>query len=221
MKYSRLYDILSGYDLILFDMDGTLYFQRAMQMRMALKLLGHAVSSTKGIRDIRIISVFRKLREQWDSSTPMDDAVLYRQTAGKTGASAEETEQVIRKWMFEVPMHAVATSADKELALVIDKLLADGRHVCIYSDYETEGKCAALHIPDAVRQYYCGKGAITTMKPNPAGILEVLKQYPDIPADKAVMVGDRMDRDGEAAAQAGIAGIILGKFRLQRENAYK
>ena len=30
-----LYDRLSKYDLIIFDVDGTLYFQRGMQIRMA------------------------------------------------------------------------------------------------------------------------------------------------------------------------------------------
>ena len=209
-KAERLYDRLSAYDLIIFDMDGTLYFQRGMRFRMAMRLIRHALSEKHGIRDLSLILKYRRLREKWDSSMTIDDEGLFALLSEQTGTDINVTRDVITEWMFVNPMDAVRECRDQELIKVIGRLLSDGKQVCIYSDYPTADKCRAVGLPETIPQYYCGQDEIKTMKPNPSGLFYILSRYPGIPKNKAIMVGDRADRDGSAADNAGIASLILG-----------
>lgn len=215
MKNS-LYDKLKGYDLIIFDMDGTLYYQRGMQIRMAFRLLSHALSSKGGIKDILAISKYRKLRETWDTGNRMDESGLYDAVAKETGLDPVRVRGIIKKWMLENPMDVVGECRDEVLVSLISRLQAEGKNICIYSDYPTENKCKAVGLEREVPQYYCGKGEIKTLKPNPSALFYIMSEYPGILRNKVIMVGDRADRDKAAADNAGIDSLILGRFRLFR-----
>lgn len=213
---SRLYDKLSKYDLIVFDMDGTLYFQRGMQLRMAIRLILHVITVKGGLRDLKIILNYRKLREKWDSSNSVDEAKLYSAVADDMGLNASRVRDVIREWMFEKPMDVVAECRDEVLVNMIGRLTADGKKVCIYSDYPTEDKCRAVGLDDVIPQYYCGKDEIKTLKPNPSALFYIMNDYPDVLKSKVIMVGDRADRDGALADNAGTDSLILKRFRVVR-----
>ena len=215
MKKS-LYDKLSRYDLIIFDMDGTLYFQRGMQIRMALRLISHVFSEKGGLKDLRIIQKYRKLREKWDSSNSLDEARLYSAVADDLGMNASRVRDVIREWMFEKPMDVVKECRDGALIETIERLISDGKKVCIYSDYPTEDKCRAVGLSGDIPQYYCGKDDIKTLKPNPSALFYIMNDHQDITRDKVIIVGDRADRDRACAENAGIDSIILGRFKLSR-----
>ncbi len=216
MSKRSLYEKLSGYDLIILDMDGTLYFQRGMQIRMALRLIKHVFSSRNGLKDLSVILKYRKMREKWDSKASMSDEKLYAALADEMSVTASSVRDTIREWMFEKPMDVVRECRDMVLIEMIGRLLGDGKHICIYSDYPTEDKCRAVGLGTDIPQYYCGKGEIKTLKPNPSALFYIMNEYPDINKEKAVMVGDRADRDKAAADNAGIDSIILGRFRLLR-----
>ncbi|MBQ7583661.1 MAG: HAD-IA family hydrolase [Lachnospiraceae bacterium] len=213
---SRLYDTLSKYDLIIFDMDGTLYFQRGMQIRMAFRLISHAFAVKGGLKDLRAILKYRKLREGWDSSSSVDEDRLYSAVADDMGMNASRVRDVIKEWMLEKPMDVVGECRDEALMGVIKRLISDGKRVCIYSDYPTEDKCRAVGLNEDIPQYYCGKGEIKTLKPNPSALFYIMNDYPDIHKSRAVMVGDRADRDKACADSAGMDSIILARFRLLR-----
>ena len=212
----RLYEKLACYDLIIFDMDGTLYFHRGMQVRMALRLIRHCLSDKRGFKDLSLILKYRKLREEWDSSQAIDDDELYHKLEERTGTASDTVGEVIQEWMFDNPMDVVRQCRDKALLGVIDRLISDGKRVCIYSDYPTEDKCDAVGLPENVPQYYCGQDEIKTMKPNPSALFYIRNKYPDIAKDKVIMVGDRADRDKVAADNVGIASLILGRFKFFR-----
>ena len=54
-----------NYDLIIFDMDGTLYFQRPLQIHMAFLLLANMLRHPlDGFFVIRTLQVFRHCRNQ-------------------------------------------------------------------------------------------------------------------------------------------------------------
>lgn len=215
-KADRLYERLSAYDLIIFDMDGTLYFQRGMQLRMAMRLIRHAFFKRHGIRDLLLVLKYRRLREKWDSARPVGDEELYRILSEKSGVDAGVVGDIITEWMFHDPMDVVHECRDQEILGIIERLMADGKQVCIYSDYPTEDKCRAVGLTGDMPQYYCGMEGIKTMKPNPSGLFLIMGRYPDIPREKVIMVGDRADRDGAAAGNAGIACLILRRFKILR-----
>lgn len=215
-KERSLYDTFSKYDLLIFDMDGTLYFQRGMQIKMALRLISHVLSSRGGLKDLSIILKYRKLREKWDSSISVDEEKLYRAVGDDIGVSNSRVHSVIQEWMFERPMDVVRECRDEKLVRLIAGLSGEGKKVCIYSDYPTEDKCRAVGLSESVPQYYCGKGEIRTLKPNPSALFYIMNEYPDIPKSRVLMVGDRADRDKACADNAGIDSLILGKYRILR-----
>ena len=216
MRRSGLYDKLSGYDLIIFDMDGTLYFQRIMQIRMALRLIKNVFTSRQGLRDLFVILKYRRMREEWDSLNSMDDERLYSALAGDRGLTADEVRGIIRKWMFTDPMDVVRECRDEVLLRIMERLLSEGKRICIYSDYPTEDKCQALGLGTGIAQYYCGKDGIRTLKPNPSALFYILNEYSDIRKSSVIMVGDRADRDKAAADNAGIDSLILARYRILR-----
>ena len=50
---------LTDYQLILFDMDGTLYFQRPLQFHMGMKMAASCLSR-QGLKEMIIILKFRR-----------------------------------------------------------------------------------------------------------------------------------------------------------------
>ena len=216
MMYGKLYKKLSDYSLIVFDMDGTMYFQKSMQVRMGIRLMMHALFDKGGMKDMKIILGYRKLREDHDSSQEADDDVFFSRLSEQYGTDMERIRQIIDRWMFVLPLDAVKLSADHDLAEVVRALLSDGKEVCIYSDYPAKDKCEALGLPKDLMIFCCGDDGIRKMKPDPEGLGFIMGHYPDIPKEKIVMTGDRKDRDALAAANAGIDSVILGRFRIQR-----
>ena len=214
----KLYKRLSGYGLIIFDMDGTLYFQKGMQIRMALALIGCALTGRHGFRDLRLILKYRKLRETWDSEREVDDEEIYKELSGMTGMDSSGIGDIISLWMFDRPLDIVRRCRDRDLIEVIKRLKHEGKKVCVYSDYPTEDKCRAVGLGDDIPQFYPGqeKGGISTLKPNPAGLIYIMNRYPDIAPEDTVMIGDRYEKDAAAAEGAGIDSIILKRFKLQR-----
>ena len=183
---------------------------------MALRLISHVLSSRGGFRGLSIILKYRKLREKWDSSISVDEEKLYRAVGDDIGVSNSRVHSVIQEWMFERPMDVVKECRDEKLVRLIARLSGEGKKVCIYSDYPTEDKCRAVGLSESVPQYYCGKGEIRTLKPNPSALFYIMNEYPDIPKSRVLMVGDRADRDKACADNAGIDSLILGKYRILR-----
>lgn len=214
--YTGLYEKLSSYSLIIFDMDGTMYFKRSMQIRMGARLVMHALFHRGGMKDMRAVLDYRRMRENWDSSKAVSDDEFFSRLSDRYGIGKERAASLISEWLFEIPLEAVRKSADSDLAETVKQLLRDGKKVCIYSDYPAKDKCAALDLPEDIGIFSCGDPGIGKMKPDPEGILHILGSYPGLSKKDIVMVGDRMDRDGLAAEAAGVGYVILDSFRISR-----
>ena len=61
---------------------------------------------------------------------------------------------------------------------------------------------------------------IMSLKPEPKGLMEILRQWKLKPSE-AVMIGDRDSKDGQAARNVGMDYIILEKRRGKRELLYE
>ncbi len=215
-SYEKLYEKLSSFDLIIFDMDGTLYFQKSLQIKMACRLIKHAFFEKRGMKDLKAVLCYRRIRERWDAENDIDEEAIFEEVSGKCGLQSGEVKAVVERWMFKEPLKAVAESKDRRLIRVMERLVSGGKNVCIYSDYPAREKAESLGVPEKVRLFSSGSDGIDTMKPNPAGILHVMSQYPGTGKAEVIMVGDRDDRDGEAARRAGVDHIILRRFQAER-----
>lgn len=202
------------YDLYVFDVDGTLYYQNKLRLIMGKRLLMYYLLHPLKFKDLIIIKNFRSLREN-----AKDTNGLFDITAKKCNVSVSRVNEVIKKWIYENPIDALIASKDDTLLAIIDKLKANGKTVAIWSDYEADDKLKALQLStDYV--YTAEQERVGELKPSPKGLNLIMSDL-DVPKDKTIMIGDRMVKDGEAAKKAGCDYLILSKSKKKREEQLK
>ena len=202
------------YDLYVFDVDGTLYYQNKLRLIMGKRLLMYYLLHPLKFKDLIIIKNFRSLRED-----AKDTNGLFDITAKKCNVSVSRVNEVIKKWIYENPIDALIASKDDTLLAIIDKLKANGKTVAIWSDYEADDKLKALQLStDYV--YTAEQERVGELKPSPKGLNLIMSDL-NVPKDKTIMIGDRMVKDGEAAKKAGCDYLILSKSKKKREEQLK
>lgn len=213
---------LQQYRLIIFDMDGTLYFQRPLQLHMGLMMLASCFHK-KGIQEIKVVLKYRKMREHWHNTSSDEtnlDAAQYRTLADACNLPVETVTSIIQKWMFQKPLKFLPRYKDHYLCSTIISLLKQGIQLAIYSDYPSVDKQAALMLT-GIPSFYSGQKEIASMKPNPKGILTIMSYYNIQNKEDVLMVGDRLSKDGQAALNAGVDYLILKKYKFQRKKQYR
>ena len=229
---------LNEYKVLVFDLDGTLYYQNCLRIRMAMMLCGYYAVHPNRIRELFIIKRFREIREHWDELhsdksdtefeeyvnklrklSPDEDSELdllqYAYTARATGSKYEVVRNTIRSWMYEKPLKAVSNTKDARLLATIAAMRSRGQKVVILSDYPVADKMKAL-ATEVDGMYSATDDRILELKPGKKGLETIMKDYCVEPED-VIMIGDRMSKDGMAAVNAGCDYIILGKNRASRE----
>ncbi len=104
---------LQDYELYIIDMDGTLYFQRKMQLLMGLRLLGSALTGKRGAGELKTVLTYRKLREQCKGEKTPDDQLI-EQIAQKKKTEPQSEKQIIEKWLYLLPLDVIAGCRDKK-----------------------------------------------------------------------------------------------------------
>jgi FMN phosphatase YigB (HAD superfamily) len=207
---------LDEYKAVIFDMDGTLYYQKPFRIRMMIFLLGHVLRHPYAVKDMLIIKKYREVREHWeDKSSNNLDAAQYEYVAKLKKTTIEHVEEVVKFYMHKAPLRLLPSFKDNELAKIIDKLHDKGVKVIVYSDYPAEDKLRTLNIK-ADRCYCSADARIGTMKPDPKGLNVILGDI-GLKASDALMVGDRYEKDGLAAKSCGMDYIILPSSRGKRK----
>ena len=212
---------LEDYKLVIWDLDGTLYFQKEFRLKMAMVLVRKLLFVPKHWKDILVILKYRSLREVWDPSDSGEDLELrqYAKTGEHLGLTGEEVQGVIQRWMLEEPLLHLKKYRDEIAVTKIEQLKMQGILTVVYSDYPTRDKLEALGI-EVADSFSAMDEEIGCIKPNPKGIEYILKKY-SIEKKDAIMIGDRMEKDGEAALNAGIDYLILKRKSKDRKNQYK
>lgn len=218
---------MNEYDLIIFDMDGTLYFQRPLQIHMALKMVFSCLKPG-GFSEIMTILKFRKLREHWNTLADRDitaqedddiDNAQYAYLSAQTGISAQTISGTVQKWIYDKPLSIICKYRDHTLFEIIKKYHLQKKQVVIYSDYPATDKRDALKFP-AIPCFYGGQEEIECMKPDPKGISYIMSVYGITDPSRVLMIGDRFSKDGQAAISAGVDYLILKKHKFQRRKQY-
>lgn len=199
----------------IFDVDGTLYFQRPVRKGMALRLAGYFLTHPWRWKELLGIYYFRKLRETEAGRTAALEEQI-RGAARRAGVKQEERlKRAIQRWMFEEPLSLIRRHANEPLLRLLREMRAAGTRVIIYSDYAPEQKLEALGVSaDAV--YYPGRGGIEELKPSRRAMETILKTERVNP-EHCVFFGDRPERDGKSAALAGIRFLHVGSDGTWRE----
>lgn len=189
-------------DGVIFDVDGTLFDHLALRRPMAVRLATEVMRLRMPPRDLVALQRYRKTRDRLAMTGAEDIGRLqFEAVARDLGRSSGEIEAIATRWMCEEPLPLVSRFAFPGTGAVIDALRAQGLRVGVFSDYPTDGK---LHALGLTVELACdaGQPEIGRLKPDPKGFLHVASRLGVAPA-RCLVIGDRDDRDGEAARRGG------------------
>lgn len=193
-------------DLVVFDVDGTLYDQRRLRLAM-LRCLLAATWQTRSLDTLRTLRTFRHVREALGDRPEADFMRLqYARTAARHHKTEGEVRALTDEWMERKPLPFLAGCRYPHLDTLFAGLRGAGKQVAVFSDYPATDKLAALGLRAA--PVVCATDAgVARLKPDPCGLLSILRQT-GVPARRALMIGDRFDRDAVAASRAGMRALI-------------
>jgi FMN phosphatase YigB (HAD superfamily) len=207
---------------ILFDVDGTLYYQLPLRMIMILILVFEHFGNLKELcRKIRVILQYRKaqeiLRNSYDEPTNCSKLQI-KLTANKTGESYHYVRSIIAEWFEKKPLDYINLCRRRGLKRFIGFLQKEGFKLGVFSDYPAIGKLKALGICDYFPTIIdpCDLD-IKGFKPNTNGF-EIAAQKMSLPPSEILYIGDRSEVDGIGASLAGMPVIILNRFSLKKSD---
>jgi HAD superfamily hydrolase (TIGR01549 family) len=201
------------FDLIVFDMDGTLYDQGMLRRRMAAMIARDAIRRCS-LSAVRTLAAFRRQREQLGYAPAGDFATLQYELPGRR---AEEVRSIVAEWMEQRPLPLLRDCRTRGADSLFHRL-AQSHVVAVFSDYRAERKLEALGLS---AKLFVASEDVGRLKPDPAGLHTLIAQA-KTSAERTLMIGDRDDRDGEAARRAGVRALIRGRdFRHFEEPLFR
>jgi putative hydrolase of the HAD superfamily len=192
--------------LVTFDVDGTLYRQRPLRLRMARDMLLHAILN-RNLNVITVLETYRRIRARLGDEEVIDfERVLIAETASATGNSQDAVRGIVAEWIEQRPLTYLGGCRYPGLPELFAGLRRKGKIVGILSDYPARAKLAALgltadHVVSAADEN------IGLLKPHSRG-LEALICAAGVRAHATMLIGDRAERDGLVARRAGAWALI-------------
>jgi HAD superfamily hydrolase (TIGR01549 family) len=201
--------------MIIFDVDGTLYDQGRLRRIMTRKLLLRLLSFRLSLKDLRIVSCFRKEREMRKGYRSANlGAEQYSWCADKLMLPEEKIRKTIEYTMHKMPLAVM----DKVRYAGVDKFFAALREkmikIVIYSDYPAAEKMKAMGLPyDAC---YCSSDkGVDQLKPA-SRVLKMICSHMNVSPENSLYIGDREEVDGEGARGAGIPYINIDHRKARK-----
>jgi FMN phosphatase YigB (HAD superfamily) len=209
----------SGIRLVVFDVDGTLYRQWPVRLRMARDILLHAIFQ-RNLTVITALSKYRRIKERL-SEKQVDDfePILVADTAAATGISPEAVRAIVSEWIDQRPLPYVAASRYPGLAELFAGLRSSGKSIGILSDYPAAAKLMVLKLT-ANHIVFSGDYGVGLLKPHPRGV-ETLIRAAGVTPGATLVIGDRAERDGLAARRAGARALIRSSKAIAGWQTFK
>lgn len=217
---TRLPDPLNWNDirLVVFDVDGTLYPQLPLRMRMAREMMHHA-ARTRSLKHIAVLRNYRRLREVLgDQETSGFDAALIDKTAQATVTSPAAVRAIVSDWIDQRPVRHLKSARYPGVLELFAAIRARGKMLGVLSDYPAAAKLAAMEL-DADYVVYAGDPAIDILKPHPKGLLNLIEAA-GVRPEETLLIGDRASRDGMAARRAGAHALLLSRKPIAGWNSF-
>jgi HAD superfamily hydrolase (TIGR01549 family) len=192
----------NAFDLIVFDVDGTLYSQRKLRLRMAGVLVRHCLS-TGSMNTIRILRSYREWREELaNEGDERFEETLVNRLASRYRKSEEDIQAIVTEWMEVRPLKYLKACRYGGVKELMAQLRSAGKIVGVLSDYPAQDKLARLEF-EADFVLSARDERVAALKPNPRG-LQHLMALAGVGPEATVMIGDRAERDGEMGRRAGV-----------------
>lgn len=205
--------------LVVFDVDGTLYAQTPLRVRMVAALFLHTLGSGS-LETLKVLKHFRRVREALGHEETQDfEASLFERTAKITGTSPERIAEIVHEWIEVRPLNYLKACRYSGLTELFEALRTKGIKIGVFSDYPANQKLKAMEL-DADFVISAEDANVRVLKPNPRGLIQLMDQAGTTPKE-TLMIGDRIDRDGEAAKRAGTQVLIRSAKRRSGWRCFK
>lgn len=198
-------------ELVIFDVDGTLYNQSKLRKRVLLNLLSHYAARPWKYKDLLILYHFRKERERRASKNFNNlEQEQYEWCSQKTGFSVPHIKKVIQKWMFHYPNQFLLNCMFPGTKEFIESIADRNILTAVYSDYPSNQKLKIMELNFDIlvssTDYF-----INAMKPSPKGLNYIISQLNIKNRANCLYIGDRYELDGECANSADIPFLLLDR----------
>ena len=201
---------------VLLDVDGTLYRQAPVRLRMGLEMVRfflETLSPIKLIRLIRSILYFRRSRERLRTigrpSSSLEE-LQYSEPARELGEEVARLRNTVLEWMLQRPLRHVAKARRRGVSRFLRLLEARDIKAGAFSDYPVMDKLKALHLDDHFSVTLCATDSeINAFKPHPAGFLRACEIW-NVNPSEVLYIGDRPEVDAAGAQAAGMPCVIIG-----------
>ena len=178
---------------------------------MALWLAGYHLIHPRRLNEIFILRDWRRLREKLFATEAED----YRERqlaelSRRYDMPKSSVEKILRAWLIERPLKILRFCVRKKLLDAARTQQRLGVKIIVYSDNPVKEKLRAINFfPD--ESFSADDEKIRCMKPDSRGLKKILAQF-NLKPDEVLYIGDRNDRDGICALQAGVHYLDVKNF---------
>jgi FMN phosphatase YigB (HAD superfamily) len=194
---------------VVFDVDGTIYSQPRMHLRMLVEILVECART--GDAGLALtLRAFRRHRAALGISGADDFIRMqYELTARSRRCPPDEVRRIVAEWIERRPLGFLADCMYPGVDRLFQALRASGRTIGILSDYPAREKIAAMGLAADI-VVSATDPEIGRLKPDPRGLAYILKQT-GTPASACLMIGDRAHEDGGVASRCGVRALIRSR----------
>ena len=201
---------------ILFDVDGTFYYQTPLRAIMILLFVAFNIHNPKELlRKAKVITAYRKAQENLRYSLQGSTNCSIRQidlTLNNSGESHGYVSKTIIEWFEKRPLSFLRFCRRPGLNSVLYQLDQKGFKLGVFSDYPAQHKLLALKI----YKYFStimstNDPEVKGFKPKTNGFAVAARRMGLKPSE-VLYVGDRAEVDGIGASAVGMPVVILKGF---------
>ena len=203
--------------LVAFDVDGTLYSQRPLRLRMGREMVVHTVAKCD-LNAISVVSAYRRIRERLAAEEVVDfDRVLIAETAKATSMSSERVHAIVSEWIETRPLRYLRSCLFSGVPQLFAGLQRAGKTIGIFSDYPATEKLAAMGL---AAHHVVAASDVGLLKPHAKGLQSLMAAASASPRE-TLFIGDRADRDGVAGQRAGVRILIRSSKPIETFQTFK
>jgi putative hydrolase of the HAD superfamily len=203
--------------LVAFDVDGTLYKQLPLRLRMARDMLIHSVAKCDR-NAISVVSAYRRIRERLGVEEVVDfERVLVAETAKATSTSPERVNEIVSEWIETRPLRYLKGCLFSGVPQLFAGLRRAGKKIGIFSDYPATEKLAAMAL---AAHHVVAASEVGLLKPHARGLQSLMAAAGAAPCE-TLFIGDRADRDGVAGQRAGVRVLIRSSRPIATFQTFK
>ncbi len=159
------------------------------------------------LETIKVLKHFRQIREELGNEGVHNfETTRLERTSLITGIPPEKVAQIVQEWIEIRPLAYLKACRYPGLTKVFQSLRSRGIKIGVFSDYPASQKLKAMDL-EADFVISAEDEVVGVLKPNPRGLMLLMERAQTSPS-KTLMIGDRIDRDGEAAQRAGTLSLI-------------